>query len=325
MSAGARRSNPPRAARSPNVMNSARYTRDESDASDASDSDGSGASPFFSPREEERGCPTCRKVPTNTLRLFPDACIFKCPVCMTEEVLNVFAFVPCGHCLCEDCMSRWMPNPGASSPPDIANMNLSNNQGGAVAGAASGRRGRPLMSPHERNSDSTRRRKQTILTSIENWDFNNGIVTDAIFYCDIPETFESPDEEPREVFRQRLADAVNTQANRSFGIEDINTWVYALQRLSLYFEGDNPLEFVNYTITMRYGSINISLTIRNIKGLKPKDVITSITEDDYNKVEIGEPPSRDECIRYFANNILSFTDEVVVISGQELVNPPEPF
>ena len=304
-------------------VNPVRATRPQNAMIDASNSENSDyteesePSPFFSPPEGDRGCPTCRTVPTNSMRLFPDA--FKCPVCLTEDISNVFALVPCGHCLCGDCRSKWMPDANAGSPrlPDVANLNISNQ------GAASGRRGRPLMSPHERNANSTRQRKGIIIRAIENWEFNNGIILDAIFYCDIPETFQSPDEEPREVFRQRLTDAMNTEENGDFDRDD-NSWVHALHRLSIHFEGQNPLEFVNYTITTGYGGVGISLTIPLVKGLQHKDVLGSITEDDYELIQIGEPPSRDECISYFANNIISDSN-IDVSEGEDIVDPSEIF
>lgn len=321
------RVNPVRATRPQNAM------IDASNSENSDNTEESEPSPFFSPPEEDRGCPTCRKVPINSLRLFPDD--FKCPVCLTEDTSNVFALVPCGHCLCGDCRSRWMPDTNVGSPrlPDVANLNISNQ------GAASGRRGRPLMSPHERNANSTRQRKGIIMKAIENWEFNNGIILDAIFYCDIPETFQSPDEEPREVFRQRLTDAMNTEENGDFDRDD-NSWVHALHRLSVHFDGQNPLEFVNYTITTSHyhnGGIGISLTIPLVKGLQDKDVLGSITEDDYDLITIhdlryistipiiGEPPSRDECISYFANNIMYRTCPTFVTEGEDLVDPSEIF
>jgi len=306
-----RRTNPPRAARSPAARDETDSGGFNSDASVASDD-----SSFFSPSENQRGCPTCRKVPTDSLRLFPDT--FKCPICLTEEVANVFAFVPCGHCICGDCKNSWMSVNATSSLPDMANLNISNT---SSQGAASGRRGRPLMSPHERSAASTRQRKQIILNSIENWQFNNGLILDTIFYCDIPETFESPDEEPREVFRQRLTDAMNTEENGDFGYEH-NSWVYALLRVSVHFQGDNPLECVNYTITIPSGCFNLSLTMPLIKGLKDKDVILCAyleAQAESANIEIGELPSQDQRKSYFINNILT-TEGATVTSGQELVN-----
>jgi len=308
-----RRTNPVRAARSPPI-------RDETDDSDGIISEASQASEdssFFSPSESERGCPTCRKVPTDSLRLYPDT--FKCPICLTEEVTNVFAFVPCGHCICGDCKNMWMPC--TTSPlPNISNLNISNTSSEGNRGGASVRRGRPLMSPYERSAASTRQRKQTILTSIENWQFNNGIIMDTIFYCDIPETFQSPDEEPREVFRQRLTDVMNTEENGDFGEE--NSWVISLKRVSVHFEGDNPLEFVNYTITKNYDNLKLSLKIPSIKGLKHlPDVFGCIlnkwSTSDYEELEIEQIPTRAECIDYFANSIN--IDNVTM--GEELVDP----
>ena len=311
-----RRINPHRAARTPPI-------RDETDDSDGIISEASqesGDSSFFSPSESERGCPTCRKVPTDFLRLFPDT--FKCPICLTEEVRNVFAFVPCGHCICGNCKDMWLPPNTSSSLPDMANLNISNTSDASNTnsqGAASGRRGRPLMSPHERSAASTRQRKQIILNSIENWQFNNGLILDTIFYCDIPETFESPDEEPREVFRQRLADVMNTEENDDLGYEH-NPWVYALLRVSVHFQGDNPLECVNYTITIPSGCFNLSLTMPLIKGLKDKDVILcAYHEAESVNIEIGESPSQDQRKSYFIDNILT-TEGTIVSSGQELVN-----
>jgi hypothetical protein len=306
-----RRTNPPRAARSP-------APRDETDESDGQESDLSYASddsPFFSPSENQRGCPTCREIPTDFLRLYPDS--FKCPICLTEEVLNVFAFVPCGHCICGHCKNMWIPCNTPSPLRDMANLNISNTSNNQ--GAASGRRGRPLMSPHERSAASTRQRKNIILTSIENWQFNNGIILDTIFYCDILETFQSPDGEPREVFRARLTDAMNTEENGDFGYEH-NSWVYALLRVSVHFQGDNPLECVNYTITIPSGCFNLSLTMPLIKGLKDKDVILcAYLEAQSGNIEVGELPSQNERTSYFTNNILT-SNESIVRSGEELVD-----
>ena len=209
----------------------------------------------------------------------------------------------------------WMPC--TTSPlPNISNLNISNTSGEGNRGAASVRRGRPLMSPCERSAASTRQRKQTILTSIENWQFNNGLIMDTIFYCDIPETFQSPDEEPREVFRQRLTDVMNTEENGDFGEE--NSWVISLLRVSVHFEGDNPLEFVNYTITKNYDSLKLSLKIPSIKGLKHDDVLGCITTSDYDELEIEPIPTRTECIDYFANSI---NLDHVITMGEELVDP----
>ena len=310
-----RRTNPPRAARSPAVRDE---ETDESEGHDGHESDASDDSSFFSPSENQRGCPTCRKLPTDSLRLYPDT--FKCPICLTEEVTNVFAFVPCGHCICGSCKDMWIPSNTSSPLSDMANLNISNTSNtNNNQGAASGRRGRPLMSPHERSAASTRQRKQIILNSIENLQFNNGIILDTIFYCDIPETFESPDEEPREVFRQRLADVMNTECYEYFGYEH-NSWVYALLRVSVHFQGDNPLECVNYTITLPSGCFNLSLTIPLIKGLKDKDVIQcACLEAESGNIEIGVLPSQNERTTYFVNNILT-CDETIVQSGEELVD-----
>lgn len=286
LSMSGRRTNPSRNARSPGAL------IDMSDI-EGSNSDGSDDSPFFSPGEEDRGCPTCRKVPTSSLRLFPDA--FKCPVCMTEDILNVFALSPCGHCLCGDCKDKWMPGTKKDeSLPDIANMNMSDNQG-----AASGRRGRPLMSPHERNANSTRQRKNIIIKAIENWEFNNGVITDAIFYCDISETFQSPDEEPREVFRVRLKDAVNS-GNRDFLGND-DSWVIALQNVCLEYDGNSPLQFKDYKIELKYHCFTLSIRINRIKGLKKSDLIESIG-DEFENIEISEP-ARGEYVHYFLSNL----------------------
>jgi len=306
-----RRTNPPRATRSP-------APRDETDESDGHESDLSYASDdssFFSPSENQRGCPTCRKIPTDFLRLYPDS--FKCPICLTEEVTNVFAFVPCGHCICGDCKNMWIPHDTSSPLQDMANLNISNTSNNQ--GSASGRRGRPLMSPHERSAASTRQRKNIIMTSIENWQFNNGIVLDTIFYCDIPETFQSPDGEPREVFRQRLTDATNTEENGDFGDEN-NSWVNALHRISVHFEGDNPLEFVDYIITIPSGCFNLSLKIPCVKGLKDKDVIQYARSEAIFENITFEVPSRDERTSYFVNSILTNEDETIVQSGEELVD-----
>lgn len=284
------RRNPERSTRSPEVV------RDISDSEDEEDN-GAGVDQVRGspPSSQERGCPTCRDVPTNILRIFPD--VFRCPVCMTEDDTHVFVFTPCGHCLCGDCKLRWIPNSIQSPLPDMANLNIANDQG-----PSSGRRGRPVMSPQARGPDSTRRRKQTIMTAIENWEFNNAIVMDTIFYCDISETFESPDQEPREVFRQRLANAMNTEENGDSG--EVNSWVRALHRVSVHFDGDNPLEIVNYTLTMLYGGINLTLTVPLVKGLKRHDVIVSLSESDYDNIEIGAPPTRGECVAYFVSNKL---------------------
>jgi len=143
-------------------------------SSDDDDTDSYQSSPFFSPPEEERGCPICRKVPTDFLRLFPE--IFSCTVCLSDDVTNVFALISCGHCLCGNCKDIWVPNPGSPRLPDISYLNISNNQR-----ASGGRRGRPLTSPYQRNADATRRRKAIIMAAIESGEINNGIITDAIF------------------------------------------------------------------------------------------------------------------------------------------------
>ena len=309
MSSRTRRTNPTRAARSPNTI------IDSSDSEESGASEESHQSSFFSPADENRGCPICRDVPTYSLRIFPD--VFKCSVCLSEDISLVFAFVPCGHCLCGDCKNSWMISTEStlSLLPDIANLNISDNQV-----AASGRRGRPLMSPHERSAESTRRRKKTIITAVENWQFNNGIVLDGIFYCDIPETFESPDEEPREVFRQRLTDAMNTEANGDFECND-NSWVIALIRLSAHFEGENPLEFVRYTISMQYGDRYLTLTVGTVKGLKDKDLIASLTENDYEEVKILDPTSQEDRTKYFANCIKNGSEHFTIVQENELLNP----
>ena len=284
-------------------------------------SDGSESSSFFSPSREERGCPTCRKVPIDFLRLYPD--VFTCTVCSSEDVANVFALIPCGHCLCGNCKDRWVSDPRSPQIPDISNLNISNNRGAAGA-TGSGRRGRPLTSPLQRTGDATRRRKAVIIAAIENDEINNGVITDAIFYCDIPETFQSPDEEPREVFRIRLMDAVNTQYDND---DKTKSWVIALRNLSIQFDGDNPLKFVEYTLSMMYSNgTNISLRIPRIKGLNDRDVIESI--DNYENIEIGYPPSLEEYRNYFISNILAVFDTdvptvptvpVSVVEGDEVV------
>jgi hypothetical protein len=288
-------------------------------ARDEDNSDGSEASSFFSPSREERGCPTCRKVPTDFLRLYPE--IFLCTVCSSEDAANVFALIPCGHCLCGNCKDRWVSDPRSPQIPDISNLNISNNQGAAGA-SGSGRRGRPLTSPLQRTGDATRRRKAVIITAIENDEINNGVITDAIFYCDIPGTFQSPDEEPREVFRIRLMEAVNTHYDNDY--DRTKSWVLALQRLSMQFDGVNPLNFAEYTVSMVYNNgTNISLRIPRIKGLNDKDVIESI--DNYENIEIGYPPSLEEYRNYFVSNTLTVIDAAVpdvavnVVEGDEIV------
>ena len=163
-----------------------------------------------------------------------------------------------------------------------------------------------------------------IIAAIENDEINNGVITDAIFYCDIPETFQSPDEEPREVFRIRLMDAVNTQYDND---DKTKSWVIALRNLSIQFDGDNPLKFVEYTLSMMYSNgTNISLRIPRIKGLNDRDVIESI--DNYENIEIGYPPSLEEYRNYFISNILAVFDTdvptvptvpVSVVEGDEVV------
>jgi hypothetical protein len=294
------RRNPERSTRSPEIVRDISESEEGEYGEDNDDG--------FHLSNQERGCPTCRNVPTNTLRIFPD--VFRCPVCMTEDETHVYVFLPCGHCLCNDCKQRWIPDSIHVPLPDVANLNI------ADQSPASGRRGRPVMSPQARGPDSTRRRKQAIITAIENREFNNAIVMDTIFYCDIPETFNSPDQEPREVFRQRLANAMNTEENGNNGEED-NSWVHALHRVSVHFEGDNPLEIVNYTLTMLYGGINLTLTLPLVKGLKRCDIIGCITKSDYdNSLVIGALPTRDECIAYFASN----KNETIIDEGTELID-----
>jgi hypothetical protein len=147
---------------------------------------------------------------------------------------------------------------------------------------------------------------------------------DTIFYCDISETFQSPDEEPREVFRQRLTDVCNTEENGNFGDEN-NSWVNALHRVSVHFEGDNPLEFVNYTITIPSGCFNLSLTMPLVKGLKDKDVIHYARGAAIFENITFEVPSHEERVSYFVNSLSTNREETVVGSGQELVDPSEIF
>jgi len=65
--------------------------------------------------------------------------------------------------------------------------------------------------------------------------------------------------------------------------DENNLWVNALYRISVHFEGDNPLKFVNYIITIPSRCFNLSLKNLYVKGLKDKDTIRYVCSEVDNK------------------------------------------
>lgn len=224
------RSNPPRAARPRGSLEEAAASE-----SDPSEILSSSSSSFFVPVENNRVCPCCRTKPTAFLRIFPD--LMRCPICMSGDIVNAIAFIPCGHCFCCSCFTSWVPNipiPNSSFPP-VANLfaNLQIDQDQELseddeAGAPIERRGRPLLHPSQRNKSTTVARKNLLLQMIGEGKINEGAVNDVVFYCDIQESFTSPDAEHRSDFRKRIVNAVNRTGDFSY-----ESWVLALCRLNV--------------------------------------------------------------------------------------------
>lgn len=154
------------------------------------------------------------------------------------------------------------------------------------------RRGRPLHHPSIRNKSATVARKYIILQMISQSNFNTGVVNDIIFYCDVPETFSSPDYEDRNVFRGRMLDTVNVSRDSTF-----HSWVLALGYI-VSMSRNSDL-FVQYDVVVP-AQLDITLRVTRIRGLREKDIIDSITEDHLCDINL---PDIDFLREYFWNNV----------------------
>jgi len=305
------RANPPRAARPSGSL------LEFSDADEESSRGSREESPFFTPSDANRGCPTCRKIPSGTLRIFPE--VFKCPVCLSDEIVDVYVFVNCGHCICLDCKDMWLPDTTQDDTDilqNIGSMTLTDDESPDESPVAtstpSRQRGRPLTSPSLRTAEATRRRKYKILTSIENWKFNNGMIVDAIFYCDVVKMFESPDGETRDEFRSRLCFAVNVGSRLGTTMYG-RGWVGALSLISTSCVGVNPLKFSNYVITIMYvqDDTQLSLSLVRIKGLSSSELIDSFNIEDEKNIKHESGDTSPEHVSYFLDNFCSPSTKIL--------------